>query len=167
MWPLAWLVSCLVPFCDLLVVGGLSEDCFPEGEDLFPVVLHVHNRPAALRRFLECLDEFTGALRLGIVGVFAFAVCMPHDEAEAQTRVIYRGVLQHRLVAVAVANAGDGPPADELMNADWLTRFVVHEQMIESLHQNRSAVAQLECRSGGGPDNLLGRDAVNPLHPDT
>jgi len=71
-------------------------------EDGIPVLLHVHNEPAALGGLLEGFDKLAGALRLGVIGIFAFTIGMVDDEAETRARVVDRRVLQHRVVAVTV-----------------------------------------------------------------
>jgi hypothetical protein len=81
------------PFHDLPLFGP---------EDGIPVLLHVHNEPAALGGLLKCFDKLPGALRLGVIGIFAFTVGMVDDESETRARVVDRGVLQHRVIAVTV-----------------------------------------------------------------
>ena len=144
----------------------LLNSSFLDRKDGLPIVLHAHDCPPALRRFFQCFDKLAAALGLGVVGVFAFAVGVVDDEAETRARVVDGGVLQHCMVAVAVATTDDGSATDKLMNADWLARLVVHEQMVHCLRQHRSAVAQLECRPRCRSDHLLRRDAVDALHPD-
>jgi hypothetical protein len=63
-------------------------------EDDIPVLLHVHNEPAALGGLLEGFDKLAGALRRGVVGIFAFTVGMVYEEAKTWERVVDRGVLQ-------------------------------------------------------------------------
>jgi hypothetical protein len=46
--------------------------------------------------------------------------------AETQT-IAGRGPLKHLQVAVGIAEGGDGPPADVLVDGDGLARLIVNE----------------------------------------
>ena len=96
-------------------------------KDGIPVPFHVHDKPAAPGGLLESFDKLAGAIRLGVIGIFPFTIGMVDDEAETRARVVNRGVLQHRMVAVTVPATYHRSPADELMNAHRLSLLVVDE----------------------------------------
>ena len=73
------------------------------------------------------------------------------------------GPLQHLQVAVGVAEGGDGPTADVLVDADRLAFLVVDEVEFRQANQNGRALAHLVLRLDAAADDLLGGDAVDRL----
>jgi hypothetical protein len=60
------------------------------------------------------------ARRVSIVSELASGVGVVDGHPEGRTKVSNRGVLEHRLVAIAVVDADDRAVTDELVNADGL-----------------------------------------------
>jgi len=84
-------------------------------ENDLPILLHVHNDPAAHGGLPEGFDKLAGALRVGVISIFAFIIDMVHNQAETRARVVNRGVLQHGVIAITIPTTDDRSPADELM----------------------------------------------------
>src|SRR5262245_63116272 len=84
-----------------------------------------------------------------------------HDEREALPRP-RRGVLEHLQVAVGIAEGGERPAADDLLDVDRLAFLVVDEVDARQLDQHRLAVTQLELLLARGPDYLVRWYAIGP-----
>ena len=82
-------------------------------------------------RFVEALVELAD-VRLAVVGPFALGVGVVDEEAEARAAA-GGGPLQHLQVAVGVAEGGDRPAADVLVDADGLAGLVVDEVDLRQL----------------------------------
>ena len=65
---------------------------------------------------------------MSIVVVFAIGIGVMNEQSKNWARIAHRGILQHRLVAIAVAETHHGATADKLVDADRLACLVVHEQ---------------------------------------
>ena len=98
-------------------------------ENDLPIVPHSHDRPAPLLRFLQCRDQLTAALGLGVIGVLALSIGVVDNQAKTRMRIVNGRVFQHCLVAIAVAKTGSRAAANELVNPDGLSVLVVYEQM--------------------------------------
>ena len=73
---------------------------------------------------------------------------MVDDRPKTQTRIADRGVLEHRMIAIAIAKANDGPTANRLVDPDWLSSLVVDKHLIEGLDQGRYTVSEFQLGSG-------------------
>src|SRR5262245_51019355 len=105
-------------------------------------------------RFVEHLVEPSDRGR-AVVGVFARRIRVVHDTSETRSTT-GRRPFQHLPVAVGIAESEHGPPADEFVDADRLTRSVVDEIGAALAHEYRLALgAQLELGGNGGSDHLL------------
>jgi len=90
-----------------------------------PVPLHVDDHPSALRGFIQTAHELPD-VGIAVVRPLAFGVGVMNDDAEA--RPLRAGCpLEHFEVAVRIAEGYRRPPADGLVDADRLPRFVVVE----------------------------------------
>src|SRR5262245_4620075 len=69
------------------------------GENGLLVVLHIHDDPAALWGILKGLYQLATAFGMIVVGVLASGIGTMDDYAKTRSRVLNRGVFQHRLVA--------------------------------------------------------------------
>ena len=141
----------------------------PGREDLFPVVLHADHGPALfLRLVVNRLRERTQLdvrQPLGrTVGVFARRIIMQHQQLETCAAAGLR-VFQHLLIAPRIAEGGDGPAADVLVDADGLVGLVIIEVQLRQAHEHRLAVAHFKLRLDAAADDLFRRDAVNLLRP--
>ena len=87
---------------------------------------------------------------------------MQHEQLEPRAAAALR-VFQHLLVADGVAERGDGPAADVLVDADGLAAFVVIEVQLRQTHEHGLAVAQFKLRLHAAADDLFRRDAVSLL----
>src|SRR5262245_7564171 len=85
---------------------------------------------------LKGFHQFAAAFRVIVVRVLTLGIGVMHDQAEAWSRVSDRGVFQHCLVTVTVAEAGDRTAADELVDTDGLSLLVVHKQIIQRFDQH-------------------------------
>ena len=120
-------------------------------EDGLPIVLHADDGPAIfLRLLVKRLREGT---QLDVpqsqgrtVGVFAGCIIVQHEQHEPCAAAALR-VFQHFPVAVRVAERGDGPATDVLVDADRLAGFVVNEVQLRQTHKNGLAVAHFELQS--------------------
>ena len=90
---------------------------------------------------------------------------MEHQQLEPRAAAALR-VFQHLLVAIGIAERGDGPAADVLVDADRLAGLVVIEVQLRQTHEHGLAVAHFELRLDAAADDLLRRDAVD-LSPST
>ena len=140
-----------------------------EREDLFPIVLHADDGPAGFLRFV--VNRLRERTQLGVrqalrrtVGVFARHVIMQHEKLEPGTAAALR-VFQHLLIAPRIAERGDGPAADVLVDGDGLAVFVVIEVELRQPHDHRLAVAHFKLRLDAAADDLFRRDAVNLFRP--
>ena len=138
-------------------------------EDGLPVVLHADDGPAVfLRMFFQRGREGTefdvrqSARRA--VGKFARRIVVQHEQLEPRAAAALR-VFQHLLVAVGVAERGDGPAADVLVDADGLAALVVIEVQLRQAHEHGLAVAQFKLRLHAAADDLFRRDAIDLLRP--
>src|SRR5690349_25096802 len=86
------------------------------------------------------------------------------DQPETRARP-RRGPLEHLEVAVGVAERGDGPPADHLVNADRFTGVVIDEVDGWQAAQHRLAVSDGVLDLDPAADDLLRWDAVDALDP--
>ncbi len=139
------------------------------GKTGLPVVLHADDGPAILLRLLverrregTQFDVRQSAGRA--VGVFARRIIVQHQQHEPRAAAALR-VFQHLLVAVGVAERGDGPATDVLVDADGLAALVVIEIQLRQTHEHRLAVAHFKLRLDAAADDLLRRDAVNLFRP--
>ena len=98
------------------------------------------------------------------VGVFARRIVVQHQQLETRAAAALR-VFQHLLVALGVAERGDGPAADVLVDADGLVALVVIEVQLRQAHEHRLAVAHFKLRLDAAADDLFRRNAVNLLRP--
>ena len=98
------------------------------------------------------------------VGVFARRVIVQHQQLEPRAAAALR-VFQHLLVADGIAERGDGPAADVLVDADGLVAFVVVEVQLRQTHEHGLAVAHLKLRLDAAADDLFRRDAIDLLRP--
>ena len=105
-------------------------------------------------------------IRLAIVGPFAFGVGMVNIETEASSGT-GGSPLQHSQVTVRLSESRDGPATDKLMNAHGLPVLVVDELDFREFYKNRFAVTQIEFHLAGAADDLLWRNAIDPLGEDT
>ena len=138
-------------------------------EDGLPIVLHADHGPAVLLRVLfqrgrEVTVFDVRQSARGTVGKFARRVVVQHEQLEPRAAAALR-VFQHLLVAHGVAERGDGPAADVLVDADGLVALVVIEVQLRQAHEHRLAVAQFELRLHAAADDLLRRDAIGLLRP--
>lgn len=118
------------------------------GENLGPILFHVDHIPALVGGIGQGLDEFSGAFRGRIIGVLAVWVGVVDDGPKARTRIADGGVLEHRMIAVAVAKAYDGSATDRLMDTYGLASFVIDEDLIESFDEHRLALPKFEFGFG-------------------
>src|SRR3954464_7362353 len=102
-------------------------ESLPGREDVLPVPLHVHHDPPPRRGFVEGTGQAADG-GPSVVRVLASGVGMMDDQAEAGAGAGARGgVPEHLVVAVGIAERGDGPAADEPGNPDRLAGAVVDE----------------------------------------
>src|SRR5688572_18868596 len=84
-------------------------------EDSLPVVLHIHDRPAPGRGFVQGFVQLAD-VRLAVVGPFALGVGVMDDQSE--TRAAPRnGPLEHLQITVGIAEGGDGAAANVMLQA--------------------------------------------------
>jgi hypothetical protein len=103
-------------------------------KDLFPIGLHVDNRPAIYRCSVQCLVQLAD-VRMAVIGIFALCVGMMHDEAQttsatkSQARSVTRQSrpLQHFKIAIRIPKGGDRTAPDVRMDANRLASLVVDE----------------------------------------
>src|SRR6188508_2350037 len=106
--------------------SSLARILFPlERIDDFPVGLHVDHGPFALDGLVPRLVELAD-MALAVVGELAHGIGVMDEAHEARAGTA-RGILQHLLVAVGVAEGEDRAAADEAVDADRLARPVVDE----------------------------------------
>jgi len=101
-------------------------------------------------------------MRRPIVGELPRRVIVMHKHAQARSRCGGRP-LEHFEVTVRVAEGGDRPLADELVDSDRLACPVVDEVDFRQPNDHRLAVTDFVLRLDAGPDDLLGRHAVQLL----
>ena len=89
---------------------------------------------------------------------------MQNQKLEPRAAAALR-VFQHLFVATGVAEGGDGPAANVLVDADGLVGFVVIEVQLRQTHEHRLAVAHFKLRLDAAADDLFRRDAVKLLRP--
>ena len=99
-------------------------------EDRLPVVLHADDGPAILLRLFvqrrrEGAEFDVRQSECRTVGVFARRIIVQHQQLEPRAAAALR-VFQHLLVAVGIAERGDGPAADVLVDADGLAGLCRH-----------------------------------------
>ena len=147
---------------------AVTGDC-SNGKTCLPIVLHADDGPAVLLRLLvkrrregTQFDVRQSARRA--VGVFARRIIVQHQQLEPRAAAALR-VFQHLLVADGIAERGDGPAADVLVDADGLVAFVVIEVQLRQTHEHGLAVAHFKLRLDAAADDLFRRDAVNLLRP--
>ena len=102
---------------------AVTVDC-ATGKTCLPIVLHADDGPAVLlRMFFQRGCEVTvfdvRQSARGAVGKFARRVVVQHEQLEPRAAAALR-VFQHLLVADGIAERGDGPAADVLVDADGL-----------------------------------------------
>src|SRR5262249_60982400 len=89
-------------------------------------------------------------------------------DIEAEPRPIAGGCpLKHLQVTVRVAERGDGPSANMHLDADRLALPVIDEVDFGETNQHRLPVPHLELGPNARANDLLGRDAINPLAENT
>src|SRR5262245_8555122 len=88
-----------------------------------PIILHAHDGPASLFGFVPCLVEFAD-VGLAIVSPFALSVRVMNNQTEACS-VPGRGPLQHLMIAIGVAERGDGSSSNVALDANRLAFLVV------------------------------------------
>src|SRR4029450_6654197 len=146
-----------------LAAGGLFER-----EDAPPIILHADHRPAfalclGVERRRKGADLAVGQTLRRAVGVLSRSVVVQHKHLQPRAGA-GAGPLQHLPVAGRVAERRIGPAADHEVNPFGLAGVVVVQDELRLLGQERLAVLGVAvCRSAGGADHLLGRDAVDPL----
>ena len=121
----------------------------------------VHLFAAAASSALSSLSD----VGLAVVGVFALGVGVMDDQRRSAGRRPQRRPLQHFEIAVGVAERGDRAAADVLVDADGLAGLVVDE--VDLRQRNRTGLPSRisNLRLDRRADDLLGRDAVDPLGP--
>ena len=102
---------------------AVISDC-AAGKTCLPIVLHADDGPAVLLRMVfqrgrEVTVFDVRQSARGAVGKFARRVVVQHEQLEPRAAAALR-VFQHLLVADGVAERGDGPAADVLVDADGL-----------------------------------------------
>jgi len=128
-----------------------------------PVSLHVDNCPAFRLCFVEAFVEAAKA-GFSVVGPFALGIGVVDVERESRP-LSGSGPLQHLQVTVAVAERGNGSPADLLLDGNRLAFLVVIEVELGPADKNRRALAHLELHLDTAANHLLRWDAVNFLGP--
>ena len=139
------------------------------GEDGLPIVLHADDGPAVFLRMVfqrgrEVTVFHVRQSARGAVGKFAGRVVVQHEQLEPRAAAALR-VFQHLLVAHGVAERGDGPAADVLVDADGLVGLVVVEVQLRQAHEHGLAVAQFKLRLHAAADDLFRRDAIGRFRP--
>ena len=119
-----------------------------------------------LGSIFESGDEFSAALRGGVVGVFALGIGVVDNETKRRMWVVDCGVFEHLHVTVAITEAGDGAAPDELVDAGGFACFVVDEEVLHCFDQHGAVVAQFVDHAGVRSDDLLGWNTVNALAED-
>ena len=114
---------------------AVTSDC-ASGKTCLPVVLHADDGPAVLLRMVfqrgrEVTVFDVRQSARGAVGKFARRVVVQHEQLEPRAAAALR-VFQHLLVAHGVAERGDGPAADVLVDADGLVGLVVIEVQLRA-----------------------------------
>ena len=134
-----------------------------EREDDLPGVLHADELPLVARCGIEPGGE-AADVRVAIVGVLAHRVGVPDERPEALVRARLRAVggrLQHREVAIGIAERRNGDAADGVIDADRLARPVVEQHDPGLGLGERHVVGERVGGLEGRADHLLGRDAVD------
>jgi hypothetical protein len=134
-----------------------------EGEDFVPVVFHTDDGPAFGVGFVEGFVEFTDQ-GCAVIGVLASGVGVVDEKHETWAEASGCS-LKHLLVAVGVAEGGNGALADVVVNADGLAGAVVEEIKLRQAHDDRDSVLRLELGLHAGAHDLFGRDAVRFVGP--
>jgi len=98
-------------------------------KDHLPVVLHAHDGPAVLLRVVFQRGREVTVFHLrqsarGTIGKLTLRIVVQHEQLEPRAAAAMR-VLQHLLVAHGIAERGDGPAADVLVEADRFCSFVL------------------------------------------
>src|SRR4029078_11952196 len=81
-------------------------------------------------------------IRLPIVGIFALAIGMMHDERKAWRGRALGGPLQHLKIAVRITERCDRTLTDMLVDADGLARPVIDEVHLRKAKQYCNVPAQ-------------------------
>src|SRR6266550_662177 len=137
-----------------------------ERKDGLPIVFHADHRPVILLRFGHERVTERADLRLCAVGKLAHRVIVMHEHHQARAVASLRP-LQHLLIAVRVAERGDGTAADVRVDTDWFAGLVVDEVHFRQPHEYRLAIAHFILRLDAAAYDLLRRDAVNLVRPRT
>ena len=95
-----------------------------------------------------------------VVGIFPLGVGVMNDQAETVRRRSASSIAAFQ-IAVRIAERGDRPAADMLLDADRLAGLVVDEVDLRQPKQVRRAVLHLELRLDRRPHHLLRRNAVD------
>src|SRR5262245_26095509 len=111
-------------------------------EDLFPLGLHVHDRPSPRSGFVERLVE-SADRRLPVVRELPLGVSVV-DETQESRAGSGGGPLQHLAIAVRIAERKHRPPSYELVDARRFARAVVDEIDLRQAHEHRLVVLHLE-----------------------
>src|SRR6185312_6364541 len=122
------------------LLNGSNRSAALESEYLSPVALHVDDRPALGAAFIERLVELAD-MGFPVIRPFTLRVGMMHDSGKARA-IAGRRPLQHREIAVGIAEGEDRPPADEAIDADGLARSIVDEFDFGDLQQLRLAIGR-------------------------
>ena len=127
------------------VATGDCRDSFRR-EHLFPIVLHVDDGPAALRRLRRAPCRACRRATCGRRRTRARRRCGGRSGRSAGPRraVVHCSICRS---PSELPNAMIGPAADEPVDADRLAGAVVDENDLGLLDQDRLAVAHLELRS--------------------
>src|SRR4051812_44621188 len=124
-----------------------------------PINFHVHHRPAFGPGFIKALVEPANG-GLPVVGPLTLSISMMDVKAIARTGRLARP-LQHLQVAVGVAERGNRPATDMLLDADGLAGLVVDEIGLRQLNENRLSPPDLELQFAAAADHLFRGDAIH------
>ena len=72
-------------------------------------------------------------------------------------------IFEHLPVAIRVAEGGNRPASNVLMDADWLAMFIVNEVQFRQTQKNRLTIAHVKLCLDAAADDLFGWDPVNCL----
>jgi hypothetical protein len=132
-------------------------------KDAIPIVLHVHDGPSVHSRGVQSLIELA-KIGVSVIGVFAPGVSVMDDETESHCTGS-SCPLKHLEVPIRVTKRGDRPLAYVLIDSDRLASLIIDKVNLWEPKQKWLTITHLKSSLNRRPDDLFGRDPVDPICP--